>query len=186
MCSGDVRSLNTKWIYYPFTGVGCMVQSTSSRRYRGSGGGLPAISITMISVFCLLVFSSGCIGQPEMTPTSTPSQGINETLKDQMYSILGINPISVVYQDDVLFVEYATSFSGDSPQFLVDEMQKVCSLIIKDFAGETPPELVTIQVIADRGKTTYTTRMNWMETMELGNIGMSYNRWHQFTEITEE
>ena len=102
-----------------------------------------------------------------------------------MYSILGINPISVIYQDDVLYVEYSTSFSGNSAQYIVDEMQKVCSFIVKDFAGETPPRQVTIQVIADNGKVTYITVMNWNETQELGTIGMSYNRWIQFTEIKQ-
>jgi hypothetical protein len=102
-----------------------------------------------------------------------------------MYSILGINPISVVYQDDVLYVAYASSFSGESPQYIVDEMQKVCSFIIQDFAGETPPKQVTIQVVADKGKVTYTTGMNWNETQELGTIGMSYNRWQQLTDIKQ-
>jgi hypothetical protein len=102
-----------------------------------------------------------------------------------MYSILGINPISVVYQDNMLYVEYATSFNGKSPEYIINEMQKVCSFIVADFKGETPPQQVTIQVIADLGKVTYTTSMNWNETQELGNVGMSYDRWLQLTEIKQ-
>ena len=157
-----------------------MVNSKNSERYQVLGGRLSIISIAIILVLSLLLASSGCISQPEISQTN-----INKTLTDQMYSILGINPISVVYQDDVLYVEYASSFSGESPQDIVDQMQKVCSFIIQDFAGETPPNQVTIQVIADGGKVTYTTGMNWNETEELGTIGMSYIRWQQFTEIKE-
>jgi hypothetical protein len=169
-----------------------MVHSTISRGYQVPGRRLSILSVTIIIVFSLLLASSGCISQPEISqtnqsaiPASTPPQKINETLKDQMYSILGINPISVVYQNDVLYVEYTSSFSGDSPQDIVDEMQKVCSFIVQDFAGETTPQQVTIQVIADRGKVTYTTRMNWNETKELGTIGMTYKKWQQFTEKKE-
>jgi hypothetical protein len=150
------------------------------------------IPIAILFVFSLLLASSGCISQPENSQANqsgiaaSPSpQQINKTLTDQMYSILGINPISVMYQGNVLYVEYATSFSGMSPQYIVDEMQKVCSFIVKDFTGETPPQQVTIQVIADNGKVAYTTEMNWNETLELGNRGMSYDRWIQFTEIKE-
>jgi hypothetical protein len=166
-----------------------MINSKNNERCQVPGGGLSILSIEVILVLSLLLALSGCMSQPEISPMNpsvipaTPSpQEINETLKDQMYSILGINPLSVVYQDDVLYVEYATSLSSNSPQFIVDEMQKVCTFIIKDFMGITPPQQVTIQVIADKGKVTYTTVMNWNETQELGNNGMSYIRWQQFTE----
>jgi hypothetical protein len=169
-----------------------MKNSKNNKHYQVPGGSLSIISITSLWVLSLLLASSGCMSQPEISPINqsgipvSPSpQRINETLTDQMYSILGINPISVIYQDGGLYVKYSTSLSGNSPQYIVDEMQKVCSFIVKDFAGETPPRQVTIQVVADKGKVTYTTGMNWNETQELGNNGMSYIRWQQFTEITQ-